>query len=306
MDKEIGAKYQVFLSDLFKLNIGDYLKGRQCKIFLTKINAINLWKTLYQEAEDERKYYSIGMDTEKVDNEEGFKKLFTYVEKQVEVERLITQIVENFINHRIVYTDFSDLVESVEIIDFNDINVKVIKDAIIDFNAKKILQQDLIKGVSQSNVALVKEKHSEKTNIFIVHGHNEEIKQIVARILEKQNLNPIILNEQTDEGLTIIEKLEKYSDVHFAVVILTSDDLGKQKLIKNLNPRARQNVILELGYFFAKLGRKNVLALYEKNVELPSDFSGILYTPIDSDGHWKYKLGKEIMAAGFKFDLNKI
>ena len=143
-------------------------------------------------------------------------------------------------------------------------------------------------------------------NVFIVHGHNEAIKQTVARILEKQNLKPIILNEQTDNGLTIIEKLEKYSEVSFAIVLLTYDDFGNLKNLEEKKKRARQNVIMELGYFFAKLGRKNVLTLYEKDVELPSDSSGILYTELDNAGHWKFRMGQELKAAGFDFDLNQL
>lgn len=95
--------------------------------------------------------------------------------------------------------------------------------------------------------------------IFIVHGHNNQIKSEVARVLEKLNLDPIILHEQADNGMTIIEKFEQHSnDVNFAIILLTADDFGNVKTEENTKPRARQNVIFEMGYFYAKLGRKNV------------------------------------------------
>jgi predicted nucleotide-binding protein len=143
-------------------------------------------------------------------------------------------------------------------------------------------------------------------NVFIVHGHNNEIKVNVARTLEKLGLNPIILHEQANAGKTIIEKFEKHSDVGFAIILLTDDDFGKAKNEDNLNARARQNVIIEMGYFIGRLGRERVCPLYTKGVELPSDLYGLLYTEIDSSEHWKIKMAKELKAAGYEIDVNKI
>lgn len=143
-------------------------------------------------------------------------------------------------------------------------------------------------------------------NVFIVHGHNNEVKINVARTLEKLGLNPIILHEQANSGKTIIEKFEEHSNVGFAIILLTDDDLGKAKKDENLNPRARQNVILELGYFIGKLGRNKVCPLYTKGVELPSDLYGLLYLEIDSSEYWKISLAKELKAAGYDIDVNKI
>jgi predicted nucleotide-binding protein len=118
--------------------------------------------------------------------------------------------------------------------------------------------------------------------IFIVHGHNEEMKLTAARLIEKLGLKPIILHEQPNKGRTIIEKFERLTqDISFAIVLLSADDEkadGKYQ--------ARQNVILEWGYFIAKLGRENVVALYDEStesdsLEIPSDISGILYEPYD-------------------------
>lgn len=144
-------------------------------------------------------------------------------------------------------------------------------------------------------------------DIFVVHGHDEAAKQAVARFLEKLNLNAIILHEKPDGGRTVIEKIEDYSDVGFAVILLTPDDIGYPKdNIEKAKARARQNVIFELGYFIGKFGRKNVCALYKEGVELPSDFQGILYVPMDPAGGWHTKLAREINYAGIELDLNKI
>ena len=87
---------------------------------------------------------------------------------------------------------------------------------------------------------------------------------------------------------------------------MTDDDLGKAKNEENSNPRARQNVILEMGYFIGRLGRGRVCPLYNNGVELPSDLYGLLYTEIDSTEHWKIKIAKELKAAGYDIDVNKI
>jgi hypothetical protein len=98
-------------------------------------------------------------------------------------------------------------------------------------------------------------------NVFIVHGHSIEVQQLVARVIEKLGLNAIILQEQPNEGKTVIEKFEGNSNVGFAIILLTDDDEGKARTQIGLQKRARQNVTLELGYFIGKLGRERVLPL---------------------------------------------
>ncbi len=145
-------------------------------------------------------------------------------------------------------------------------------------------------------------------DIFIVHGHDEAAKESVARLIEKLGLRAIILHEQPNAGRTIVEKFEDYSNVGFAIVLLTPDDLGasSDKRVSKYKPRARQNVILELGYFMGKLGRGRVCALYKEGVEIPSDYQGVLYIQMDDAGAWRMSLAKEIKQAGIEADLNKI
>ncbi len=141
--------------------------------------------------------------------------------------------------------------------------------------------------------------------IFIVHGHDQGVREAVARFLERIEFEPIILHEQANQGHTIIEKIEKHGDVGFAIVLLTPDDEGCKKG-DALKPRARQNVVLELGYFIAKLGRNRVCALKRGEVELPSDFGGVVYESYDESGGWKQSLAKELRAAGYEIDWNKV
>ena len=144
--------------------------------------------------------------------------------------------------------------------------------------------------------------------VFIVHGHDNEAKEKVARFVEKLNIEVIILDEQSSKGRTIIEKFEAHAnEVRFAIVLLTSDDIGSLAgETTEPKPRARQNVILELGYFMGKLGRERVRVLYEEGVELPSDIHGIVYVPMDSSDGWQLKLAKEMNHAGLPIDPNDL
>lgn len=119
--------------------------------------------------------------------------------------------------------------------------------------------------------------------VFIVHGHDGELKEKVARRLEQQGIEAIILSEQVNRGRTIIEKLEAYSDVNVAIILFTQDDLGVAKEEKgNEKYRARQNVVFEAGYFMGYLGRENIIMIADENVEIPGDLSGMVYTTRDS------------------------
>jgi predicted nucleotide-binding protein len=143
------------------------------------------------------------------------------------------------------------------------------------------------------------------SKVFLVHGHDDSARETTARFLERLKLEPIILHEQANEGRTIIEKVEHYSEVVFAVVLLTPDDVGGLNVQSpELKPRARQNVILELGYFLGKLGRTRIAALLKDDVEKPSDYDGVVYISMDKAGAWKLQLARELKTAGLNIDLN--
>jgi dipeptidyl aminopeptidase/acylaminoacyl peptidase len=154
----------------------------------------------------------------------------------------------------------------------------------------------------------------ESNKVFIVHGHRDEMKASVARALDRLGLEPIILHEQASKGKTVIEKFEEYSDVGFAVVLLSPDDMAyslKDKTAKpkvKPRPRARQNVVLELGFFVAKLGRHHVAVLSNAgpDFEFPSDVLGTIPLVFDEAGNWRFQLVDEMNAVGYKLDKNKI
>jgi predicted nucleotide-binding protein len=139
--------------------------------------------------------------------------------------------------------------------------------------------------------------------IFVVHGHAGEQREAVARFLERLGFEPIILHEQPNQGKTVIEKFESHADVGFATVLLTPDDVGGAAGGPQ-EARARQNVILELGYFIGRLTRSKVCALKAGEIELPSDILGIVWTPFDAG--WKQALANELQAAGYEIDWNKV
>lgn len=139
--------------------------------------------------------------------------------------------------------------------------------------------------------------------VFVVHGHDDGSREMVARFLEKVGFEAVILHEQANQGRTVIEKVEAHGDVGFAVVLLTPDDEGCVRG-GTPEPRARQNVILELGYFIGRLGRGKVCALKRGVLEIPSDYAGVVYESLE--GNWKQALGRELQEAGHEIDWNKV
>ncbi|MFH1377323.1 MAG: nucleotide-binding protein [Planctomycetota bacterium] len=157
------------------------------------------------------------------------------------------------------------------------------------------------------NDPVEKDATLQTNKVFIVHGHDEDIRKTVAWFLEKLKLEPVILQEQPNKGATVIEKLEQNSDVGYAIVLLTPDDEGRsKKSTEPHQPRARQNVILELGYFFGKLGRGRVCALLRGGIERPSDYEGIVYIPYDDHSGWMLKLAQELIEAGYPINMNDL
>jgi len=134
--------------------------------------------------------------------------------------------------------------------------------------------------------------------VFVVHGRNEDVRVTVTTYLQSLGLEAIVLHEQPNMGRHLLTKfVEEAELVTFAVVLMTDDDVGSVK-DGRLAPRARQNVILELGYFLSHLGQKNVCALISPGLETPSDFDGIVYISVGSDLRWKHELLRELRAAG--------
>ena len=159
--------------------------------------------------------------------------------------------------------------------------------------------------VSESRFKKLAAQPTDKEKIFVVHGHDNALKDETCVFLSAIGFDPIVLHRQPDGGLTIIEKFEKYSDVNYAIVLLTPDDYGmKADELKKAEGerqgefRARQNVIFELGFFIGRLGRQSVCCLF-KNVEVPSDINGLIYKTVNkSVDEIGYEIIKELKAAG--------
>ena len=189
-------------------------------------------------------------------------------------------------------------------------------------NQQKDVTDKFIKTLPQRKKETIKEAMPISKNVFIVHGKDHKPMKELKTMLKKFGLNPIVLHEKASGGLTLAEKLEKYSeDVWYAFVILTPDDVGAlhskfveirpQLLVKrslksilDLKPRARQNVIFEMGYFWGLLKRKKVCCLLKGDVEKPSDIEGIVYIPFkDSINKVRDIIVKELKAAGYEIKM---
>lgn len=196
----------------------------------------------------------------------------------------------------------------------NDDIIKIYKDNIsrlINQMQSDIERIDLIHCniPEQNNAKLPQSKIDErnKKRVFVVHGHDTNVRNEVELFVRSIGYEPIILCKRADKGDTIIEKIEREAkDICFAIVIYTSCDLGKDKNANDLRPRARQNVVFEHGFMCAHLGRERVCALLEAGVEQPGDLQGVIYKPLDTTGAWKYQIADEMKAVGLDVDKNKI
>lgn len=168
----------------------------------------------------------------------------------------------------------------------------------------KEITDEYISTVFDNNVYMNKEQSKSSKEVFIVHGRDIALKEMVARFLEKMNIRPVILNEKENNGRTIIEKLVN-QQVGYAIVLYTPCD--ECQLPNNVEEkRARQNVLFEHGYFIGKLGRENTCTIVDESVSLPSDVVGLGYIKYENSDSWKIYLAKELKKAGYDIDLNKL
>ena len=139
-------------------------------------------------------------------------------------------------------------------------------------------QTDLLRSEVESNEDSIDRNNNQ---VFIVHGHDDSVKEEMASFIEALGFEPIILHKKASSGMTIIEKIDFYSNVGFGIVLYTPCDLGAKKGEENkLQARARQNVVFEHGYLIGKLKRENVCAVVKGNVEKPNDISGVKTGPV--------------------------
>lgn len=169
-----------------------------------------------------------------------------------------------------------------------------------------------VQGKSQDQVKAILEGSAETNNrkIFVVYGHDEIARTQLEALLRRWDLEPIILDQQASGGQTIIKKLEEYgADVGYAIVLATPDDDGKAKSEAVYKSRVRQNVVLELGMFLAKLGRERVAILLKEAADFdkPSDIQGLVYIPFQNKvDEVALSLIRELSRQGYKIDTTRI
>ena len=179
---------------------------------------------------------------------------------------------------------------------------------IIQFENEMLLDSDSkIADVKDYVVTDIRSDSSPLNNkIFIVHGRDDAMKLTVKDFIQSIGLEPIILHEQIDKSQTVIEKfLSESEDIEFAIVLFSPDDIGKlNEQGEEFEGRARQNVVLEYGFFVGKLGRENTYALVKNGTVLPNDMSGLIYNKFS--GEWKLSLMRLLSSKGYKVDMKNL
>ena len=256
--------------------------------------------------------YSDKVDYEEIAQNEFFAKFNRWHERNKEIYRSSFTVANNVYFHEYELQLWNHI--------YIDDIIKIYKE-----NINRLMNQmqtdiervDLMKCDVQEVASMKSGLKKLSQEIFIVHGHNEEMKQTVARVVSQLGLKPIILHEQPNGGKTIIEKFERNAeDINFAIILLSADDLAASvrdlngvkddELLQHLEKRARQNVVFEMGYFAGKLGRANVFFLLQDGVAKPGDLDGIVYTAYDTARAWRFELVKELKNAGYKVSADQV
>lgn len=189
---------------------------------------------------------------------------------------------------------------------FNDLESAILKE-------KNITDELVIyaKGTKSSTLDVNCQKDTNPpTKVFIVHGHDDSLVNEVKSFLLSQSIDPVVLREQHDAGITIIEKLERYtkdSSIGFGIVLYTPDDEGKVVGTENYQFRARQNVVFEHGLLIGLYGREKVVSLVKKqsDIEMPGDVNGVIYTD-HGFGDWRLSVAHMLDKANYNINYRKI
>ena len=224
-------------------------------------------------------------------------KCLSYIKKKKEdnIKIVSNEIILYIKRIAIKYSGKNINVSSVNQLDIIENNLRLLLNCFDENMNRKSVE-------TKNNFLEGKKKMKTNNKVFIVHGHNELLKEQVANWLYSLELDPIILHKQANGGTkSIIDKIERYADVCCAIVLLTADDMGRGDKEKNYKKRARQNVIFEAGYFIGKLTSERVILLYEEGVELPGDLGGCVYILADEKGGWKEMVRTEFNEIGILY-----
>lgn len=182
---------------------------------------------------------------------------------------------------------------------------------------EQLLEPRLTTGLyttQQETSSMVRERTVEREKVFVVHGHDTVAREQLELILHRLDLEPFVLANTGGGGMTLIEALEAEvgpgpERARFGIVLMTPDDVGYSKVDgpDKSEPRARQNVVLEMGMLIAALKRPNVAILKKGHIEVPSDAQGIIYIPFND--HVKEcvpRLVDRLRRAGFELSPEAI
>jgi predicted nucleotide-binding protein len=175
-----------------------------------------------------------------------------------------------------------------------------------DEPSKEALDQKKHLEVEPPSTVILDQNQLRRNYILFIYGRDPAGTESVLRFIEKVGLQAYSFQEQTNGSHSIMEKFGKFSNINFAILLITPEDLippedklmGKKSWIS-------QNVIFELGFLVGKLGLGRVCVLYHEGMEIPFDFSDIVCVPMDTRGRWRLLVAKEIKQVGIEVDLNK-
>ena len=306
--KSVNGIYEI--SSLKKSNISNKLEKREPKMYYS----------IYIETKKENGEYDDFLFTLDIASREEL--LSNYAEPYIRNEEFYidgTSIRKEKITKFLIKETLVPLLQEVEfrkaqnrvnnILSVMSYEREVLNDKSLGKNIEGDVFREIKTKLKEENEIKTEEKEEKNkkvgNKVFIVHGHDNELKLEVELFIKNLGLTPVILHEQINNGNTIIEKFEKNTnEIGYAIILYTPCDKGFSS--KDGEGRARQNVIFEHGFFIGKLGRKYVAAIKKDNVEVPSDLSRILYIEYDTKGAWKFELAKEMKGIGFDIDLNHI
>jgi predicted nucleotide-binding protein len=249
----------------------------------------------------------------------------------IDLETLVSSSKEDFVNkfwnsYENYVKTYNRLLKDVQSLGFykelNFIEQVPFSDQAFDSGFTKHEQAKLREVTNASNILLQKVKlllsppapdtrlnsQVRSNKIFVVHGQDNTMKSDVTQTLQQLDLDPIILHEKPNSTQTLIQKTSDYTHVSFAVILLSPDELAypTEKTSDEAKSQAKQNIIFELGYLLGRLGKQNVVAIYrkKKDFETPNDINEILW--IEYKTGWYFELIKQLQAANFDVDANKL
>ena len=150
-----------------------------------------------------------------------------------------------------------------------------------------------------NNVVLIvndsKTTQMENKNVFIVYGRDENLLNEVKLLVTQLGLKPILISNEPDKGRSIFGKIkDSVNKCCYSIVLWTPDDVGSLATeTEKIQFRARENVLIELGYVVAKLGEENVTIIKKGNPNIPTDIQGLALI-LREESEWKNHLYKNL------------